>query len=110
MFSKSNYQRLEYWVEASIGTWSAKNQKMKKTGWILVLVILILLTSGFVWTFFTRLALPYNEEGRYLDEAHMTVYNQQAVGVYGLFAGIGIVLMALILIVQRNRRCMRIKG
>jgi hypothetical protein len=69
-----------------------------------LLIMLILLTSWLAWTFFTRLTLTYNEEGRYLDETTMTVYKQQAVWIYGLLTGIGIVLIALTFVVRKSKK------
>lgn len=77
---------------------------MKRILLIPWLIMLILVTSWLAWTFFTRLTLAYNEEGRYLDETTMIVYKQQAVWIYGFLTGIGIVLIALTFVVRKNRK------
>lgn len=77
---------------------------MKRMLLIPWLIMLILLTSWLAWTFFTRLTLTYNEEGRYLDETTMIVYKQQAVWIYGFLTGIGIFLIALTFVVKKNKR------
>jgi hypothetical protein len=46
---------------------------MKRFVSFLLCVLLIL--SGWMW--YERASFPYNEEGRYFDEANMIVYHQQ---------------------------------
>lgn len=59
-------------------------------------VIVSCLTLLFITTFFKRLRLPYNSEGRYFDENASLVYHQQAVFFYGLLAAVFIGLTLLI--------------
>jgi hypothetical protein len=47
-----------------------------------ILLIHLTVLAGWVWKH--RLSLPYNSEGRYVDEKSGVVYNQQAMEVYGL--------------------------
>jgi hypothetical protein len=53
------------------------------------------------WTFFTRMTMAYNEEGRYFDELSMTVYKKQSVWAYGLLTTISLILTILTLVVKK---------
>jgi hypothetical protein len=46
-----------------------------------------------IW--FQRLSLPYNELGRYFDEAHSVVYDESAIGVYGMLTALFALLAAV---------------
>jgi hypothetical protein len=54
--------------------------------WTFLTTILTILTFFFVWTFYNRVKLPYNDEGRYFDETSEMVYLEQTKEVYGVIS------------------------
>lgn len=48
--------------------------------------LLLLGAGACAWIWNARRALPYNEEGRFLDAANAVVLHQQSVTIYGLLA------------------------
>lgn len=57
---------------------------MKAKILILQLIVLVLLTTLFSWSFYIRIRMDYNSEGTYFDKNTLVVYNEQAVLVYGI--------------------------
>ena len=51
---------------------------------LVLLIILLLLTALFSWSFYTRCMMDYNSEGTYFDENTLVSYNEQALLVYGI--------------------------
>lgn len=61
-----------------------KQIKMKAKILIPLLIVLVLLTALFSWSFYIRISMDYNSEGTYFDKNALVVYNEQAVLVYGI--------------------------
>lgn len=59
---------------------------------LLLLVILLILFAFIGLGFLNSYLLPYNEEGRYFDEANSLVYHKQSVLGYGFSAFILLLL------------------
>jgi hypothetical protein len=57
------------------------------------LLFVALITSGWMW--FESASYPYNEEGRYFDEANMIVYHQQVEELWRLLF-IAVVALAMV--------------
>ena len=53
---------------------------------LVILIILVLLTVLFSWSFYTRCMMDYNSEGTYFDKNSLVTYNDQALLVYGIIA------------------------
>lgn len=62
---------------------------------LLILFVLVLLTTLFSWSFYTRCKMDYNSEGTYFDKNALVTYNEQALLVYGIIAFILLTLTLL---------------
>lgn len=51
---------------------------------LVILIILVLLTTLFSWSLYTRCAMDYNSQGTYFDENNLVSYHEQALLVYGI--------------------------
>ena len=76
-------------------TTGTKQIKMKAKIVIPLLIVLVLLTTLFSWSFYIRIRMDYNSEGTYFDNETLVVYKEQALVVYGL---ISFVLLTLTLL------------
>ena len=70
---------------------------MKRTVFILSIIIFGSLTIFFSYVFLKRLSLPYNNEGNYFDENDLITYQIQSVTVYGIFTLISLLVVGIIL-------------
>lgn len=57
-----------------------------------ILFILVLLTTLFSWSFYTRSKMDYNSEGTYFDKNTLVTYNEQALLAYGIIAFISLMM------------------
>ena len=62
---------------------------------VVILIILVLLTILFGWTFYVRSGMDYNSEGNYFDENTLVVYKEQTLFVYGIITFIFVTLTSL---------------
>lgn len=53
---------------------------------LVIVIILVLLTALFSWSFYTRWMMDYNSEGTYFDKNTLVTYKDQALLVYGIIA------------------------
>ncbi len=80
-------------------TTGTKQIKMKAKIVIPLLIVLVLLTTLFSWSFYIRIRMDYNSEGTYFDNETLVVYNEQAVLVYGI---ITFILLTLTVVTTWN--------
>lgn len=62
---------------------------------LVIFIVLVLLTTLFSWSFYTRCKMDYNSEGTYFEENTLVVYNEQALVVYGIITFILLTLTLL---------------
>ena len=75
---------------------------MKKALLTTVAISFFLITILLACVFVHRLALPYNEDGRYFEQETMTVYKQQTNLVFGLFMTLSFGITVLTFIMMRK--------
>ena len=69
---------------------------MKRNIGIMTIIILLVSTGLLGWTFFQRLNLTYNSEGKFFDEGLVTVYHKQSIISYGFLTFVSLALTILI--------------
>jgi len=57
-----------------------------------------LVTSFLIWIYIQRANLVYNSEGRFFSQEDGVVYHEHAKESYGIFALIGVILSAFLII------------
>ena len=79
---------------------------MKRLIWTISTAFFALLTTIFALTFIKRLNFNYNSEGIYFDDKLMTTYQQQAIGVYGIFTLLtfGITIFSCYLLIRNFKQ------
>ena len=58
----------------------------------------------FGWLFVSRAILPYNEEGRYFDPDGVVVYHIQAAELFGVLAGLSLLVGTVLFVLSGGRR------
>jgi hypothetical protein len=77
---------------------------MTKKIHLIFIVLGLLMTVIFGWTFFTHLSMPFNKEGRYFDEQHLIVYKETSIMVYGLIATTGLCITTFLIVIWFRKK------
>jgi len=63
----------------------------------IILLIIGLITSFFIWSYIQRSNFEYNTEGTFLSSEDGVVYYEQAKEVYGILALVGLISIVLLI-------------